>query len=50
MLVPVAFKNYDSKKEVTVLAGDIGGTKINIALYSGDENGFMSLETGQFSF
>ncbi len=48
MLVPVAFKDYDSKREVTVLAGDIGGTKINIALYRADENGFTILRQDSF--
>ncbi len=48
MLVPVSFKDYDSKREVTVLAGDIGGTKINIALYRADENGFTILRQDSF--
>jgi len=48
MLLPISFKNYDSKKEVTVLAGDIGGTKINIALCRADENGFTILRQDSF--
>jgi glucokinase len=48
MLVPVAFKNFDDKKNVSILAGDIGGTKINIALYNFGENGCKILKQDSF--
>ena len=48
MLVPVAFKNFDPDKKITVLAGDLGGTKINIALYQPGENDFTILRQQSF--
>ena len=48
MLVPIAFKNYKPGKREIVLAGDLGGTKINIALYQPGENSFSVLRQQSF--
>jgi glucokinase len=48
MLVPVAFKNYNADKKETILAGDIGGTKVNIALYQTGEKGLTILRQQSF--
>lgn len=42
MQIPIAFRN-DSNISTTVLAGDVGGTKTNIALYKVD-NGVFTLQ------
>lgn len=47
MLIPIAFKNYKPGKTEVVLAGDLGGTKINIALYQPDED-FVVLKQQSF--
>ena len=48
MLVPIAFKNYKPGKNEIVLAGDLGGTKINIALFEPGENNFTTLKEASF--
>ncbi len=49
-LIPLAFKNDAAtiKKPVTILAGDVGGTKSNIALYRADEKGLTLLREGKY--
>ncbi len=46
--MPIAFKNYKPGNTDVVLAGDLGGTKINIALYQPGENGFTVLKQQSF--
>ncbi|MES1217370.1 MAG: glucokinase, partial [Bacteroidota bacterium] len=48
MLVPVAFKNYSAGNNDLILAGDIGGTKVNIALYKAGEKEFTVLKQQSF--
>lgn len=48
MLVPVAFKNYMAGKKDVVLAGDLGGTKINVALFQPAQDGFTILRQQSF--
>jgi glucokinase len=48
MLVPVAFKNYHAGKNEVVLAGDLGGTKINVALFQPGEDGFSEIRQHSF--
>ena len=48
MLVPIAFKNYDLHKRDMVLAGDLGGTKINVALFQPGENDFNVVKQQTF--
>jgi glucokinase len=48
MLVPIAFKNYNPLNNEIVLAGDLGGTKINIALYQPGENDFSIIRQQSF--
>lgn len=48
MLVPIAFKNYNPANNAIVLAGDLGGTKINIALYQPGENDFTIIRQQSF--
>ena len=42
-LIPIAFKNEirSGQKSVSILAADIGGTKVNIALYQADSSGLV---------
>jgi glucokinase len=49
-LIPLAFSKAASeiKKPVTILAGDVGGTKTNIALYRADEKGITLLREGKY--
>ncbi|MBS1609455.1 MAG: glucokinase [Bacteroidetes bacterium] len=48
MFVPIAFKNYNPGKNEIVLAGDLGGTKINIALFKPAVNAFEILKQQSF--
>jgi glucokinase len=50
-LIPLAFKRSanDLKKPITILAGDVGGTKTNIALYRFDSNGPVLLREGKYA-
>ena len=38
-MIPIAFRNGQTPKRVTILAADIGGTKTNVALYQADSSG-----------
>ncbi|MBA4168618.1 MAG: ROK family protein, partial [Chitinophagaceae bacterium] len=50
MLIPVASASFaDLLKPVTVLAGDIGGTKTNLALYTAGKNTMDLLKQNQYS-
>lgn len=48
MLVPIAFRNYDPGTKDIVLAGDLGGTKINVALFKPGENNFEIIKQQSF--
>jgi glucokinase len=48
MAVPVAFKYRGTNKNTHILAGDIGGTKVNMALYEVNENDFNCLLQDSF--
>ncbi len=41
-------RSKPGEKGITVLAGDIGGTKTNLALYTATENGLKVVETGRY--
>src|SRR5260221_12389614 len=49
-IVPIAFKQEpgQSQTTITILAADIGGTKINVALYRADGNGLTSLQQKRY--
>ena len=49
-MVPVAFfKNaQDEKKPLNILAGDVGGTKTNMALYRADQEGLSLLKEKRY--
>lgn len=46
---PTATGQANSNKPVTILAGDIGGTKTNIALYRADTSGIAMLREGRYA-
>ncbi len=50
-LIPLAFKktSTDLVKPINILAGDVGGTKTNIALYRFDANGPVLLREGKYA-
>lgn len=48
MLVPVAFKKDNSTENEIVLAGDLGGTKINVAVFKRNENEFTIVKQQSF--
>jgi len=51
MGIPIAFKRTNpgnDNKPITILAGDIGGTKTNIALYRADASGITLLREGRY--
>ena len=50
-LVPLAFKRKAKKTDpsITILAGDVGGTKTNIALYRVNANGVTQLREGKYA-
>jgi len=48
MFIPVAFKNFDVEKSEIVLAGDIGATKVNVALYKTGGKEFKLLRDQSF--
>ena len=48
MFIPVAFKNFDVEKSEIVLAGDIGATKVNVALYETGGKEFNVLRDQSF--
>lgn len=41
-------RSVPGQKGITVLAGDIGGTKTNLALYQATESGLTVLQTGRY--
>jgi glucokinase len=49
-LIPIAFKRsaLEFIKPAIILAGDVGGTKTNIALYRADEKGITLLREGKY--
>jgi glucokinase len=49
--IPIAFNRTDpgSNNPITILAGDIGGTKTNIALYRADASGITMLREGRYA-
>jgi len=52
MGIPIAFNRTEpgnNNKPVTILAGDIGGTKTNIALYRADASGITLLREGHYA-
>src|SRR5882672_2356359 len=52
MGIPIAFNRTEpgaGNKSVTILAGDIGGTKTNIALYRADRQGITLLREGRYA-
>lgn len=52
MGIPIAFNRTDpgnGGKPVTILAGDIGGTKTNIALFRADASGITLLREGRYA-
>jgi glucokinase len=42
-------RSKPGEKGLTVLAGDIGGTKTNLAIYQATENGLKVLQTGRYA-
>ena len=50
-LVPIAFKKDISKgqKTITILAADIGGTKVNMALYHADPDGLTRISEKRYA-
>ncbi len=42
-------RSKPGEKGITVLAGDIGGTKTNLAIYHATENGLKVLQTGKYA-
>ena len=49
-IVPIAFnKEVGSEKAVTILAGDTGGTKTNMALYRSDAQGLSVLKEKKYA-
>ncbi len=50
-LIPIAFasRSLRGKKPVTILAGDIGGTKTNLALYRADSKSVIQLREGRYA-
>ena len=50
-LLPLAFKHSDinSDKPITILAGDVGGTKTNVAIYRADANGITLLREARYA-
>ena len=50
-LLPLAFKRTDinSDKSITILAGDVGGTKTNVAIYRADVNGVTLLREARYA-
>lgn len=50
MLIPVASNSFiDPSSSLTVLAGDIGGTKTNLALYSAAKDALQLLRQNQYA-
>jgi len=50
MLVPVTSNSFiDPLSPLTILAGDIGGTKTNLALYAGGKNSLELLRQNQYA-
>ena len=50
-LIPLAFthdEHHPENKTVTIIAGDAGGTKTNMALFRADENGVTQLREGRY--
>lgn len=49
-IVPIAFKRniQQEEKPATILAGDVGGTKTNMALYKADSNGLTILNEKRY--
>jgi glucokinase len=50
-LIPLAFKRNTNEvnKSITILAGDVGGTKTNIALYRVNTKGVTQLREGKYA-
>ncbi|PWU02412.1 MAG: glucokinase, partial [Bacteroidetes bacterium] len=50
-LIPLAFKNQTlkGKSTINILAGDVGGTKTNIALYRADKKGLTLLRESRYT-
>jgi glucokinase len=50
-LLPLAFEhpNINSDKPISILAGDIGGTKTNMAIYRADANGITLLREARYA-
>src|SRR4051794_301751 len=50
-LLPLAFKHTDinSNKPITILAGDVGGTKTNLAIYRADASGLTLLREARYA-
>ncbi|HEU4575120.1 MAG TPA: glucokinase [Chitinophagaceae bacterium] len=48
MLVPLAFKRQTIDKPLWLLAGDVGGTKVNMALYRADHTGLHAVRQKKF--
>jgi glucokinase len=48
MLVPIAFKNFNPGNNEIVLAGDLGGTKINVALFKPGKDDFEIIKQQSF--
>ena len=50
-LIPLAFTNAFKKTDeaITILAGDVGGTKTNMALYRVTTNGVQLLREGRYA-
>ena len=50
-LIPLAFakNNIQSKVTISILAGDVGGTKTNIALYRADRKGLTLLRESRYT-
>jgi glucokinase len=50
-LVKLAFKHkkINSKKPITILAGDVGGTKTNMAMYRADGNNITMLREAKYA-
>ena len=50
-LLPLAFQHpdFNSDKPITILAGDVGGTKTNMAMYRADVNGITKLREARYA-
>ena len=50
-LLPLAFQHPDinSDKPINILAGDVGGTKTNMAMYRADVNGITKLREARYA-